>query len=189
MSKSKIALGVLAGLVAIYIALCSMGAKMIDVTRSTSIDAPVDIIYSNVIDIAKWKRWGTWYEQDPSMKLTYSENTVGVGAKNSWESEKLGNGSQEIVEVIPNQLIKTRMQFDDWEGFSFADIRLERINYNQTKVIWTLKGDSEIPFLGRGMMILMGFEKSIMDDYDSGLARLKALSEQMAREMPMSAKM
>ena len=123
---------------------------------------------------------------DPDMKLTFSENTVGVGAKNSWESKELGNGSQEIIEVIPNQLIKTRMQFDDWAGYSYADIHLKSINYNQTKVTWTLKGDTDIPFIGRGMMILMGFEKMIIKDYDSGLASLKVLSEEMAAKMPMS---
>ena len=104
------------------------------------------------------KSGGTWYEQDPNMKITYSENTVGCRSKKIvGRAKKMGNGSQEITQVIPNKLIKTKMQFDDWEGFSFADIILDKKNDKQTKVSWTLKGDTDIPFLGRGMMTLMGF--------------------------------
>lgn len=186
MKSLKIIGGALSGLLAIYLILCTMGPQSVDVTRYTTINATPTVIFTNVIDIAKWEEWGTWYEQDPAMKITYSDNTVGVGAKSTWISEELGNGNQEIIEVAPNQFIKTKMQFEGWEGFSYADIILDKVNDKQTKVSWTLKGDSDIPFLMRGMMVLMGFEGAIKEDYDTGLASLKALSEKMAKETAIS---
>ena len=186
MRSLKIIGGILAGLFAIYLVLCTVGTKSIDVTRNTTIDAPADIIFSNINDISKWDEWGTWYEQDPEMKITYTDNTTGLGAKSSWISEKMGNGSQEIIEVKPNTLIKTKLQFDDWDGYSYADIILDKVTNGQTKVTWTLKGDTDIPFLSRGMMKLMDFDGMIQKDYDTGLASLKKLSEKMAKEQPIT---
>ncbi len=186
MRSLKIILGILAALFAIYLVLCAMGLKRVDVKRSATIDAPANVIFPNVNDMAKWQEWGSWYKQDPNMKLTYTENTAGLGAKSTWESEKLGNGSQEIIEVVPNELIKTKMQFDDWEGNSFADIIFDKIGDKQTKVTWTLAGDRDIPFLQRGIMKLMGFEGMIEKDYDTGLANLKALSEKIFASMPVT---
>jgi len=180
----KIIGGILAGLLAIYLILCTMGSNVVDVTRYTIIDASPNTIFPNIVDMAKWEEWGTWYEQDPDMKINYSENTVGIGAKSTWLSKKLGNGNQEIIEVQPNQLIKTKMQFEGWDGYAYATIGLDKVDEEQTKVSWTLKGDSEIPFLMRGMGKLMDFEGAIKRDYDTGLASLKALSEKMAAEMP-----
>lgn len=182
MKSLKIIGGVFSGLLAIYLILCTIGSQSVEVTRYTTIDATPTIIFPYIIDIAKWEEWGTWYEQDPAMKITYSDNTLGVGAKSTWISEELGNGNQEIIEVVPNQFIKTKMQFEGWDGFSYADIILDKVNAQQTKVSWTLKGDSDIPFLMRGMMVLMGFESAIKKDYDIGLANLKALSEKMTKE-------
>ena len=186
MRSLKIILGILAALLIIYLVLCTMGLKRVDVQRSAIIDAPANVIFSNVNDMAKWTEWGSWYKQDPNMKITLTDNTVGQGAKSTWESEKLGNGNQEIIKVVPNELIQTKMQFDGWEGYSFADIIFDKISDKQTKVTWTLKGDTDVPFLYRGMMKLMGFEGMIGKDYDSGLANLKALSEKQFASMPLT---
>jgi hypothetical protein len=159
-----------------------MGTKAIDVTRSIIIDAPAAAIYENTIDISKWEEWGDWHQQDPNMIVKYSENTKGLGAKSSWESESLGNGSQTIIEVSPNKMIKTQLKFDDWEGFSYANIIFNEVNPNQTKVSWTLNGDRDIPFLMRGFMVIADFEGAIEKDYDSGLASLKQLMEEQMKE-------
>ena len=186
MKPLKIIVGVLVALAIIYSILCFIGPKGTDISRDTTIDAPADIIFSNLSDISKWEEWGTWYEQDPDMQISYSPNKMGIGAKSTWKSETLGNGSQEIIEVKPKALIKTKLLFDDWEGHSIADIILTENADQKTKVTWTLKGDRDFPFFMRGMMQLINFEGMIQNDYDTGLANLKALSEKQAKEQPIT---
>lgn len=177
MKALRVVLLILAALLAIYLILCLAGPKRIDVTRTATIDAAPATIFSTISDLKTWKEWSAWLKMDPDATLTFSDKSAGLGASYSWDGEKTGKGTLEIIEAEPNTSMKTKIQFTDWEGHSYGSWKLEPTENGGTEVSWGIAGDSDIPFLVRGMMMVMGMEKSIAKDFDTGLANLKTYCE------------
>ncbi len=107
--------------------------------RTTTINAPIEKVFMVVNDFAYAKDWSPWMQIDPNAVYVYSENTAGLGANYTWESdnEQVGNGRQEIIESIPNELVNTRMVFGDMVGDYTAAFILKHTNEG-TEVTWTL---------------------------------------------------
>jgi effector-binding domain-containing protein len=186
MKALKIIGGIVLGLIALYVVLCLAGPKEVNVVRTTEIEAPASVIYGNLEDFRKWGEWSTWEQQDPAMVSTYSGPEKGVGAVHTWTSETMGNGSQEITEADAPKFLRTKLQFGNWEGYSYSDWNLEQHDGCKTAVSWSLEGDRPTPFFFRGILLVMNFKGSIIKDYDQGLANLKALSEQQYQNLPVN---
>jgi len=107
------------------------------------------------------------------MVVTYSDKTVGVGATNSWESEASGNGSQEIIGSTENKQVKTKLNFDGWEGDNFAAFDIVP-NGNSADLTWSFDG-SPIPFMMRGFMIFM--KGGMVQSYQNGLSNIATIAE------------
>lgn len=184
MKTLRIAGGIVLGLLALYLVLCLAGPKGVNVESSTEIKAPAAHIYGFLEDFRQWDRWSPWHQADTSMKITYSGPEKGLGSMYTWTGDKMGAGSQEIVEAEPGKHLRTKLQFGNWGGYSYADFNLEQVPEGcTTKVSWTLEGDSPTPFFFRGMMVLMNFKGSITKDYETGLANLKELSEELGGKL------
>jgi len=136
--------------------------------------------YNIVNDITTWEKWGSWQKRDPDMIITYPSKLVGVGAKSEWLSETEGNGKQEIIESEPNEKIKTQLNFEGWNEPSYGLFSFEEEG-NKSKVRWAMQG-SDLPFLMRGMMMVMGMKGQIKDNYDESLASLKTMVEKRAND-------
>ena len=186
MKALRIVLFVLFGLLAIYSIMCAVGPKDIDTGASATMAAPASVIYANISSLKNWENWSTWHEMDPDMKITYSGPESGIGNAYAWDGEKAGTGKMEIVEAIPNESMKTRIEFGDFEGFNNGIWRLENAGDGNTTVHWDMKSGQPFPFLMRGMMLLMGMEKNIVKDFNKGLANLKVLSEEQAANPPQN---
>ncbi|WP_255449809.1 hypothetical protein [Seonamhaeicola sediminis] len=63
--------------ISIYIAV---QPNSFEVTRTRTIEAPAQVIYSNVIDFKNWADWSSWIETDSDIKITLAEKTKGMGA-------------------------------------------------------------------------------------------------------------
>ena len=85
-----------------------------DVKRSKLIEAPVSSVYNNVNDYKNWKTWGPWYDDDPTIKETYADQTSGVGGAYSWTS-KDGPGNMQTIALEENKSISQKLQFSDYE--------------------------------------------------------------------------
>lgn len=109
------------------------------------------------------------------MVITYPGKLEGVGAKSEWISEMEGNGTQEIVESVPGQKVRTKLVFEGWDEPSHANFSLEESG-DMTKASWAME-TSELPFLMRGMMMVMGMKGDIKSNYDESLGNLKQLVE------------
>ena len=95
-------------LVLLYFFLAAVAALVILqperflVQRSTVINAPPKKIFAIINDLKKWKDWSPWAESDATAQISYSKNTVGVGAKIQWsQSKKAGTGSMTLIESAP----------------------------------------------------------------------------------------
>src|SRR5688572_15961277 len=72
------------------------------VKREITINAPAEKIYALVANLKTgWPQWSEFDKQDPDILYTFDGPELGVGAKRSWLSKKMGNGWQEITSANP----------------------------------------------------------------------------------------
>lgn len=126
------------------------------VERSIVIKAPKDQIYPYVANFRDgWLQWSSFDKQDPSIEYRYEGELQGAGAKRSWTSSKMGNGSQEITKADIENGIEFTLTMDNQfkiNGF----IRFETLE-NGTKVTWKDWGTASSNPFQRIMVNLMDF--------------------------------
>lgn len=163
------------------LAVAALGSLLIprvsNVERSLVIQAPAEVIFDQVNDLKKNDAWSPW--KDPTMKISFGPVTEGKGASSSWESEKMGKGSQTIEESVPSSSIVIGLDFGamgtakalwsfapEGEGVKVTQVMTSDAGMNPLKRLMSLTSDRMIgPF----------FEK--------GLASLKQVSETRAAEI------
>ena len=152
----------------------------INVRRSVIINAPVEVIHSNLNNLKKWPLWSPWLEQDSSIKTTIGEISQGVGASQVWQGAG-GSGQLTFTQSSITQGIVYDMSFDGDStlyqvGFSYQiNDDLSSSNSDKVTVTWTMKGEMSPIIIGNYFALLM--DSLIGDSYLLGLEKLKVLSE------------
>ncbi len=168
---------------AIYIAIQPNNYQ---VTRTRNIKAPVEQVYNNVIDFKNWETWSSWIEKNPNTKLTYPEQTKGIGGSYSWQDDD-GIGTMKTISALQNQTISQEMQFDDFEP-SKVNWTFTPKKDGTTDVTWSMKGDN-IPFGFKAYALTQGgFDKMIGPDFKRGLEKLDSLMVIEAQKMTVQKK-
>lgn len=148
------------------------------VTRTATIGAPPQAVFPHVNSFRKWDAWSPWAKKDPKAKGEHSGPESGEGASFAWSGNKdVGEGRMTLVESKPNERVGIKLDFTTpMQGTSHATIALKPEGAG-TSVTWSLSGENG--FVGRAIMMLMGIklDKMIGDDYEKGLANLKAVVE------------
>lgn len=167
--------GVLVVLIAIVAVAGYTQPRVVELTRSTVIDAPADQIYPHLVSLEATRAWSPWMGLDPDMQVTLSGPDSGVGNTMAWVSEvdNVGTGSQTITAVSENERVETALDFGDM-GTAEAQFALASDGAG-TRVDWSFQTDMGNNPVGRwfGAMI----KNQVGADYDTGLANLKALVE------------
>jgi hypothetical protein len=171
-------IGVLAVLaIAVILTIAAMKPETFIVERSVTINATPEKIATLVNDFHSWQAWSPWAKLDPTMKTTYSGAPSGVGSIYEWEgNSKVGKGRMEIRSVQP---IKTSIKLDflkPFEGHNVADFVFEPEGSTATRVTWVMYGPLTF-FPGKLMSVFTTMDKMIGDDFQRGLANLKAAAE------------
>jgi len=141
-----------------------------DVKRTKLIKAPASIIYNNINDIKKWDNWGPWHDKDSTIVTTYSDNTVGVGAKSSWTS-KDGPGNMKLISTVANKSVDLKMQFYDYNP---TDVywTLDEVD-GGTNVTWGMK-NTKNPFIFKLFSVLSGGMDNMLGEMEgNGLNNLE----------------
>ena len=140
------------------------------VEREEVINVPSNFVYSEVVDLHKWKYWSVWIKEDTTIKVEYSGNNIGENSKMTLDSGD-GTVSLEIVSVSFTDYINTELLFEGMPpayGFwKFEDLG------KSTKVSWKISG--EMPFFMSFMTLFM--DKVIGRDFEEGLKSLKEWCE------------
>ena len=171
----KIVLGIVIVLVAAFV----IGAMLLPsgqyVERSAVINADQSRIFALVSDYQEFNKWSPWAALDPDAKYEFSGPATGVGSKMIWRSEhpNVGSGTQEIVDIQPNTMVRTKLTFEGFDTPSFATFTLKPTD-SGTHVTWAFDANMDT-MLGRYMGLMM--DKWVGGDYERGLARLKELAE------------
>ncbi len=173
----KIAMG-LGGLIVLLVVIGLFLPSGYSMQRSTVINAPVDVIFNQVVDFQNHDAWSPWEAADSTIQNTYGEITSGVGATVSWTSENSGEGSMEIIEVVENASITTALDFKD-EGQATGSWTFEETEEG-VNVTWGFSGDSGYNLIGRYMGMMM--DNMVGPQFEAGLASLKEVSAVMPVE-------
>lgn len=168
-------------LVGIYMLLCVLGPKNLNINRSTSIKASPSMVYNQINDLKKWKSWSPWYEMDTSMVLKYGAKHEGKGGSYSWKGDPqiTGSGDILITESIKNEKTAATMNFHDYGSTSFVEFNLKP-DGDKVDVEWKMEDEKDLSFALRGMMLVLGQKSILKQQFDDGLAALKVLSEKRA---------
>ena len=175
MKALKIILAILLVLAVVAVVAMFVIPTSLHVERSIEVKAPKPMVHRYVSHLQLLDEWGVWFEMDPEMKNVYEGEDGKPGAINTWESDVMGNGSQEITLVTADR-VETKMKFTgDWESEADVYLQLAEGEAGAIKVSWGITIEIGRPF--NLVMKLIGFEKDLIDDYDRGLIKLKTVLE------------
>lgn len=173
----KILLGVVV-LIAAFLGYVATLPSEFKVGREATINATPAAIFPHVNSTRKMDAWNPWMKVDPQVKITYSGPETGVGSMSTWEGNNdIGAGSATIVESVPNQLVRTRLDFlKPFAGTSMVEFTL-KAEGTQTVVSWSNSGKSQ--FIPRIFCTLMrvNMDKMMGEMFEKGLADLKGRVE------------
>jgi hypothetical protein len=165
----------LAIFVVLVLAIAVFVPKTFQYEKTVAIKAPIDSVWKNVSSLAALDKWSPWNFYDANMKKESSGVDGTVGAIQSWESKVVGSGSQTIATVQKPTLFETKLDFyKPQESHGKAYIKLMTDGAG-TSVTWGMTGSMPYPF--NVMILFMDMEKNMGKDWDRGLSKLKALSE------------
>ncbi len=168
-------LGILLILIVVLAGVSYLLPGKAEVSRSITINAPAEAIFPYVNSMQETEKWSPWLSRDPETKLSYSGPDAGVGNTLNWSSDhpQVGTGSQEIIESIDNQTVKTALDFGPMgTATALFDLKPEG---DETQVTWGFESDLGMNPMSRWMGLMM--DNWVGGDYERGLTNLKALVE------------
>ena len=146
------------------------------VQRTVSINAPPNKVFGLINDFHTWASWSPWEKKDLAMKKTHSGAPQSKGAMLEWDGNKdVGTGGMEVLESVPASKIAIKLDFlKPFEAHNQAEFTLTS-NASSTQVTWAMYGPQ--PFMMKVMDIVMNMDKMVGQDFEAGLANLKAVAE------------
>jgi uncharacterized protein YndB with AHSA1/START domain len=157
-----------------------MADDVYTVERSVTIDAPAARIYEQITDFRNWTRWSPWEDIDPAMRRSYSGPASGSGAVYAWSgNRKAGAGRMEITDTTEPSRVHIDLAFEKpWKARNDTVFAIQQ-DGDQARVTWTMSGKKTL--MTKVMGVFSSMDKMVGPDFEKGLARLKALTEQHAR--------
>ncbi len=167
---------VLIALIGLYIVLCIVGPKKVQVERSITVNASSELVKTQLADFKFFQeKWSPWAEKDSAMKTTFEGETGMPGSKYSWKGNKeVGAGSMELIAINGDTILQKIIFTEPRPGGGDVCLIAKPTN-NATNVTWGMK--FEVGFFMRGMMLFMNMDKMIGDKYEKGLAKFKEVME------------
>jgi hypothetical protein len=163
----------LLGVIALYLAICPLGPKLVDAETVKTVSLSPDQVYGYFSNFKEWPRWSVWITEDPDIKLTFGDTTQGLGAHYSWLSKKSGNGNMTITRADANSALDYTLDFEGM-GTNYSEVRIRAVEQG-SEVRWRLYSKTPTPFVLRGMMWLFNFNKRITADFDKGINKMASL--------------
>jgi uncharacterized protein YndB with AHSA1/START domain len=173
-------LGIILAVVVVAVAIVAIYAATkpdsFTVQRSIAIEAPPEKIFAIINDLRGWSAWSPYEAKDPGMKRTYSGAPSGKGAIYEWDgNSKVGQGRMEIIDTAPPDKVVIKLDFlRPFEGHNTAEFSFVPQG-DTTTVTWAMYGPAR--YITKVMGTLFDLDKMIGNDFEAGLANLKAAAE------------
>ncbi|MCC7374603.1 MAG: SRPBCC family protein [Verrucomicrobiales bacterium] len=141
------------------------------VTRTSVLPGMPTVLFDQVNIHRKVLAWNPFLKIDPNAKINFGGPEAGVGSVCHWDGNSdLGAGSCTIVESIPGQLVRCRM---DWErpmqGTATVDFTFKPEG-DRTAVTWAMYGKNN--FIAKAASLFFDCEKICGPQFEKGLAAL-----------------
>jgi effector-binding domain-containing protein/uncharacterized protein YndB with AHSA1/START domain len=148
-----------------------------EVSAETTIALEPDEIFPTVASFTHRYEWDPWYTQDSTADVRLGPKEGYVGSTYSWEGEKIGTGSMEVISVRENEYIESSLWFGEVEEPSLVEWSFEPVD-GGTHVIWSFSQETTYPIGRLGMMFGKIFLKQ---SFELGLANLKEYMESLPK--------
>lgn len=146
------------------------------VERSTTIAADPQAVYEQVADFHHWIAWSPWEGLDPNITRTYSGPDSGVGAAYAWSgNRKAGRGRMQITDAEPARVTVDLTFEKPFKSSSVTEFMITEQGPDATAVTWSMTAPQTV--MVKIMGVFSSMDKLIGNDFERGLARLKALLE------------
>jgi hypothetical protein len=144
------------------------------VERSVEIDAKPERIYPLIASLKDgWPQWSAFDLEDPDIQYTHEGPNLGTGAKRTWLSKSMGNGSQVISKADPMTGVEFELIMEPNTVKLSGEIRMEVLSGTKTKVTWIDSGRAGFNPFYRIMIRFM--DKMIGPVLERSLERLKQM--------------
>ncbi|WP_409328857.1 SRPBCC family protein [Trujillonella humicola] len=153
-----------------------MATDTYTVQRSTTIAAPPERVYAEIVDFRRWTAWSPWEDVDPAMRREYSGAESGVGAVYAWSgNRKAGAGRMTVVDAAEPSRVRIDLVFE--KPFRARNDITFAITPDAagSAVTWTMVGRRTLAV--RLMGVVKSMDAMVGPDFEKGLARLKAAAE------------
>lgn len=143
--------------------------------RSATIDATPERIFPLINELETMNTWNPFARTDPNMTGAYSGPAAGTGAAFQFDGRKSGTGRIEITSAAPPhrtdmRLVMTKpFKCDNAIAFTLEP------QGKATKVTWEMSGRQIL--MSKVMGLFIDCDKMCADQFDKGLADLKAIAE------------
>ncbi|KAF1702455.1 polyketide cyclase [Pseudoxanthomonas suwonensis] len=166
-----IALGIVAGLALL------VGVVLPDhrhISESVETNRKMTIVYDTVNNLRRFRDWNTLVLRDPKIELRTSGAVAGVGARLDYTSQddRIGSGSWEIVESIPNEKVVIKVEDVTAGHDKTVQFLLEPTGKNNRNVKITQTYDVEYGWNLVGRYAGLYVSRHVGDDMKMGLARM-----------------
>ena len=162
------------------------------IERSITINAPVAVIYRQLIKLENFNKYSVWSRKDSTIKytLTGTDGTEGAGTSWTGDPEISGDGRIEIVSLEENKTIKHKLSFSkpkkarlpDGQGIAESAFALKETN-GVTTLTWNF--DLVTPRPWNIFNLFYSLDKKMGTDFDESLASLKTAIEKMNGTAPV----
>lgn len=149
----------------------------LEVTHKITIDREPYTVYSQLINLKKWKKWDPWYSLDSTQSREYKGS---LGSKNygfNWQSENtdLQSGSLQITRLLADEEVDFTIDLNIAKQKSEGNGHFElKPQGSQTVVNWTM-----VSAMGYPSRLLNYFMKEpLIARMELGLANLKVICEE-----------
>ena len=151
------------------------------VTRSATIAAPTEAVFTHVNELKKWDAWSPWAKLDHNAKNSFEGPPAGTGAAMSWAGNKnVGEGRMTITDSRPNELVQFHLEFyKPMAGVCTAEFRFKPAG-DRTEVTWTMSGKNN--FVAKAMGLFMNCDQMVGGQFEQGLASLKTIAEDATKQ-------
>lgn len=165
------------GIIALALIVALFVNKDMKASREIVINKPKADVFAYIKQLKNQNNYSKWSKMDPNMKTEFKGTDGTVGFISAWEgNDEVGKGEQEIKKITEGESLETELRFiKPFESKAIAILTTTAIDSAHTKVTWGF--DSKMAYPMNIMKLFMDMEKTIGDDFGTGLSNLKTVIE------------
>jgi hypothetical protein len=162
-------------LIALLLIVALFVKKEYSIEREITVTRPETEVFEYIRYVKNQDHYNKWVMTDPNMKKQFRGTDGAVGFVYAWEgNDKAGKGEQEIREIKDGKELTVEIRFEKpFKGIAQTSMLTQPVSGNQTKIIWTMKGESNYPMNITNLFT----DKMLGGDLSESLLRLKRILE------------